>query len=103
MKNVQGVRLDVTKPADIAAAVETVRKGGRGLYGLVNNAGVAIVGSLIDTEERAIFHYLMDVNLYGPYRITRAFGPLVREAKGRIVMIGSISGIVAGRRSGSTA
>jgi len=94
MKNVQGVRLDVTKPADIAAAVETVRKGGRGLYGLVNNAGVAIVGSLIDTEE-SDFHYLMDVNLYGPYRITRAFGPLVREAKGRIVMIGSISGIVA--------
>ena len=84
----------MTKPADIAAAVETVRKGGRGLYGLVNNAGVAIVGSLIDTEE-SDFHYLMDVNLYGPYRITRAFGPLVREAKGRIVMIGSISGIVA--------
>ncbi len=94
LRNVQGVRLDVTKPADIAAAVETVRKGGRGLYGLVNNAGVAIVGSLIDTEETE-FHYLMDVNLYGPYRITRAFAPLVRESKGRILMIGSISGIVA--------
>ena len=46
--NVQGVRLDVTVPADIAAAVETVRKGGRGLDGVVNNAGVAVVGPLIE-------------------------------------------------------
>src|SRR5690348_9472840 len=36
LKNVQAVRLDVTVPADIAAAVETVKKGNRGLYGVVN-------------------------------------------------------------------
>ena len=94
IKNVKGVRLDVTKPEEIAAAVETITKEGRGLYGLVNNAGVAIVGSLIDTEE-SDFHFLMDVNLYGPYRITRAFSPLIIKEKGRVVMIGSISGIVA--------
>jgi NAD(P)-dependent dehydrogenase (short-subunit alcohol dehydrogenase family) len=35
--NVQSIRLDVTVPAEIAAAVETVRRDGRGLYGLVNN------------------------------------------------------------------
>src|SRR5260221_4148582 len=69
-------------------------KAGRGLYGLVNNAGVAVVGPLIGTEEND-FHFLMDVNLYGPYRITRAFSPLLLEAKGRVVMIGSISGILA--------
>src|SRR6185436_19658182 len=66
----------------------------RGLYGLVNNAGVAIVGSLLATEEKD-FHFLMDANLYGPYRVTRAFGPLILEAKGRVVMISSISGILA--------
>jgi NAD(P)-dependent dehydrogenase (short-subunit alcohol dehydrogenase family) len=94
IKNVKGVQLDVTKPAEIAAAVETVTKEGRGLYGLVNNAGVAVVGPLVETEERD-FHFLMDVNLYGPYRITRAFSPLIAKEKGRIVMIGSISGILA--------
>lgn len=33
-----------------AAAVETVRKGGRGLYGLINNAGVFTGGPLIETD-----------------------------------------------------
>ena len=94
IKNVKGVRLDVTKPEEIAAAVETITKEGRGLYGVVNNAGVAIVGPLIGTEE-SDFHFLMDVNLYGPYRITRAFSPLIAKEKGRVVMIGSISGILA--------
>src|SRR5436305_14786993 len=36
INNVQGVRLDVTIPSDISAAVDTVTKGGRGLYGIVN-------------------------------------------------------------------
>jgi NADP-dependent 3-hydroxy acid dehydrogenase YdfG len=40
IKNVQAVRLDVTDSKDISAAVEIITKAGRGLYGLVNNAGV---------------------------------------------------------------
>src|SRR5215216_2079808 len=40
IKNVQAVRLDVTSATDIAAAVNVVTKAGRGLYGLVNNAGI---------------------------------------------------------------
>src|SRR3954467_5781809 len=46
IKNVQGLRLDVTVPAEIANAVATVTKGGRGLYGVVNNAGVVIVAPM---------------------------------------------------------
>jgi NAD(P)-dependent dehydrogenase (short-subunit alcohol dehydrogenase family) len=94
--NVDSVRLDVTQPAEIAAAVETVGKAGRGLYGVVNNAGVVIAGPLLQTKEED-FDFLFDVNVYGPYRITRAFGPLVIESKGRIVNIGSISGILSSR------
>jgi NAD(P)-dependent dehydrogenase (short-subunit alcohol dehydrogenase family) len=94
IKNVQGVRLDVTSLEDIAAAVATVSQAGRGLYGLVNNAGVAIAGRLVETED-SDFNFLMQVNTYGPYRVTRAFSPLITASKGRIVMIGSISGILA--------
>jgi NAD(P)-dependent dehydrogenase (short-subunit alcohol dehydrogenase family) len=94
IKNVQGLRLDVTSPEDIAAAVATVAQAGRGLYGLVNNAGVAIAGRLVETED-SDFNFLMQVNTYGPYRVTRAFSPLITASKGRIVMIGSISGILA--------
>ncbi len=93
--NMQGVRLDVTVPADIAAAVETVRKGGRGLYGVVNNAGVAIVGALMDQEEKEL-QGLMDVNVFGPWRVTKAFSPMLIASKGRVVTVSSISGILSG-------
>ncbi len=96
IKNVQALRLDVTSTADIAAAVETIQKGGRGLYGLVNNAGIATRGTLADMPPEE-FDLTMQVNLYGPYRVSRAFAPMIVAAKGRITTIGSISGIGATR------
>lgn len=95
IKNIKGVRLDVTKPDEVAAAVELVKREGRGLYGLVNNAGVFIHAPLIEVSERDLA-FLMDVNVYGPYRVTKAFAPLIIESKGRITSTGSISGFVSG-------
>ncbi len=100
IENVQSIRLDVTIQEEIDAAVETITQAGRGLYGVVNNAGVAIVGPLIEVEEDDL-HFQMNVNVYGPYRITKAFSPLIIEAKGRINTIGSISGILSGRFLGA--
>ncbi len=93
--NIQAVRLDVTKQAEIDAAVETVRKGGRGLYGLVNNAGVGVMGPLIEIPESEV-DFVMEVNVLGPYRVTQAFAPMIIESKGRITTTGSISGILSG-------
>jgi NAD(P)-dependent dehydrogenase (short-subunit alcohol dehydrogenase family) len=92
--NVQAVKLDVTVPSEIAAAVESVRKGGRGLYGVVNNAGVVVVAPLIEAEEKDM-EYIFGVNVFGPYRITKAFAPMLLESKGRVVNISSLNGIVA--------
>jgi len=94
IENVQAVRLDVTKQAEIDAAVKTIADAGRGLYGLVNNAGVLVLMPLIETDEND-FNFQMDVNVYGPYRVTRAFAPLIIESKGRISTIGSISGTLS--------
>ena len=94
IRNVQAIRLDVTKPDDIAAAVETITKAGRGLYGLVNNAGVASMGTATGTKPEE-FDLMMQVNVYGPYRVTQAFAPLIIASKGRITTVGSISGILA--------
>ena len=94
IENVESVRLDVTNQEDIDAAFGTIEKAGRGLYGLVNNAGVAVLQPLIEVEEKD-FHFQMNVNLYGPYRITKAFAPLILRSKGRITTISSISGIVS--------
>lgn len=93
LENVAAVRLDVTIQDEVDAAVETVRKGGRGLYGLVNNAGVFTGGPLIETDI-AELQWLFDVNVYGVYRVTQAFAPLIIESKGRIINISSISGVL---------
>ncbi|NOR18863.1 MAG: SDR family NAD(P)-dependent oxidoreductase [Xanthomonadales bacterium] len=99
MENVQSLRLDVTKQDEINAAVATVKKGGKGLYALVNNAGVFIGGPLIEVDLEE-FKWLMDVNVYGPYRMTQAFAPMIIEQKGRITTVGSIAGILSGQFSG---
>jgi NAD(P)-dependent dehydrogenase (short-subunit alcohol dehydrogenase family) len=102
MSNVKAVRLDVNDQDEIDAAVELVEREGRGLYGLFNNAGVAVVGPMIELEEDDMA-FQMDVNLFGPYRVTRAFAPLLIESQGRIMTTGSISGVLSGPLLGHTA
>jgi NAD(P)-dependent dehydrogenase (short-subunit alcohol dehydrogenase family) len=93
--NIQAIRLDVTVQEEIDAAVETIKSEGRGLYGLINNAGVLVAGPLIEIDEKDL-QFQMDVNVFGPYRVTKAFAPLIIESKGRISTTGSISGILSG-------
>ena len=94
MDNIQGVRLDVTIQSEIDAAVEAVKTGNRGLHGIVNNAGVVTMGILAETGE-AELDFVFDVNIYGPYRIVKAFTPLIIESSGRITNISSMAGIAA--------
>ena len=96
IKNVRAVKLDVTRQEDIDAAVATITREGRGLYALVNNAGIATLGSTADTTMEE-FDLLMDVNVYGPFRMAKAFTPLITASKGRITNIGSISGVLASK------
>jgi NAD(P)-dependent dehydrogenase (short-subunit alcohol dehydrogenase family) len=94
--NVQSVRLDVTRQDEIDAAVQVVREGGKGLYGIVNNAGIVLLGPMAEIEEDELA-WIMNVNVMGVYRITKAFAPFVIESEGRIVNISSISGVLSGR------
>jgi len=95
IENIQGIRLDVTVQEEIDAALETITRAGRGLYGVVNNAGVLVIGPMIEVSEDDM-QFQMDVNVFGPYRVTKAFAPLIIESKGRITTTGSISGILSG-------
>lgn len=99
LKNMQGVRLDVTKQDDINAAVKHIKAEGRGLYGLVNNAGVFVYDPLIEVSEKDMT-FVNDVNVMGPYRVSKAFAPLIISSQGRITTIGSISGLFAGKLFG---
>jgi len=88
--------LDVTDPAQIAAAAERVagEVGEAGLDGLVNNAGIAVPGPLegLPIED---FRRQVDVNLTAQVEVTQAMLPALRAARGRIVFITSIGGRMA--------
>ena len=91
MDNVSSVRLDVTAQEEINAAVKFVEAQGRGLYGVINNAGVSAFSPLL-TGPESDMDFVFDVNVYGPYRVNRAFMPMLDESDGRTSTIGSISG-----------
>lgn len=94
IENIKAVRLDVTKQDDVDAVVVLITEEGRGLWGLVNNAGVATSGPIAMMEDGDL-DFVLDVNVNGVVRVTRAFIPLIVESKGRITTTGSISGILS--------
>ncbi len=62
---------------------------------LFNNAGVATMGTFEQVEEQD-FEWLLNINLLGPIRMTRAFLPLLRQAStAHIINISSIFGVIA--------
>ena len=97
--NVRPLRLDVTVPADVDAAVARIRADGKGLWGLVNNAGVLPRLAILDTDAADLDH-IVGTNTYGPLRLTRAAAPLIAESRGRIVNISSVLGLYTGRGFG---
>src|SRR6266404_1220963 len=90
---------DVTDEARVLAAARDVRAEleGETLAGLVNNAGIAVAGPVLELSADE-FRRQMDVNVIGPIIATQAFGPLLgadpslHGPKGRIVMISSVAG-----------
>ena len=90
---------DVTDEPKVLAAAREVRAalGGEKLAGLVNNAGIAVAGPVLELSADE-FRRQMDVNVIGPIIATQAFGPLLgadtslRGPPGRIVMISSVAG-----------
>ena len=100
MDNVSAVKLDVTAQEDVDRAVDFIKGEGRGLWGLVNNAGVAALGSVAQTTQDDL-DFQFGVNVFGVHRVTRAFAPMIAASRGRITTIGSISGFIA-EEDGST-
>ncbi len=87
------VLLDVTDQGSIEQAKVTVARtlGSSGLFGLINNAGIAVVGPL-EAVPIPDFRRQMEVNVIGQVAVTQAFLPLLRKGHGRILNMGSIAG-----------
>ena len=90
------VMIDVTDPRSIAASLTVITRARdeRGLTGLVNNAGIAVGGPLEFLPVSALRQQL-EVNVVGQLAVTQAFLPLLRQGKGRVINMSSISGRVA--------
>ena len=89
-------QLDVTSADDIAAALNFLvgEVGDTGLTGLVNNAGIGVVGPLeiVSLDE---LRRQFEVNVIGLIAVTQALLPLLRKARGRVVNMSSIAGRAA--------
>jgi short-subunit dehydrogenase len=94
LTNVFPLILDVTSKENIESALDIIKNKKTGLHGLVNNAGIAVAGPLMDISIED-FKKQFEVNVFGIHQVTKAFFPLLLESHGRIVMMSSDSGFFA--------
>ncbi|WP_112133692.1 SDR family oxidoreductase [Glycomyces dulcitolivorans] len=80
------IRLDITDPASVAAAV----KAAPDVTVLVNNAGIVTGANLVDGEEAAI-RQEMETNYYGPLNMVRAYAPVLASGGGAILNVISVA------------
>jgi short-subunit dehydrogenase len=94
IENITALEIDVTKQDTIEKAIEYIKNKKTGLNAVINNAGIARAGPLMDLPVEDL-QKQFDVNLFGIHRITKAVFPLLLESKGKIIMISSDSGFFA--------
>ena len=100
--NFEALLFDVTDEAAVHAGAARVREAlaGDTLAGLVNNAGIAVSGPLLEVPA-ADYRQQLEINLVGPFIVTQAFGPLLgaapqlRGEPGRVINVSSAAGVRA--------
>jgi NAD(P)-dependent dehydrogenase (short-subunit alcohol dehydrogenase family) len=94
LPNLIPLHLDVTLPDTISAARNFIQAAcaGRGLFGLVNNAGLLMAGPVEFLDLQA-YRRLLEVNLLGAIAVTQSMLELLRTAQGRVINLSSLSGL----------
>lgn len=93
----EGTRMfacDISQPSEVTRMMAEVQAHFRQVDALVNNAGVADFGPIEDTDF-ARWRQVMETNLDGTFLVSQASIPALRETRGAIVNIASISGLRA--------
>ncbi len=89
-----GFRLDITDAAEVGARIDEITRDLGPIDALVNNAGWDRMAPFLQTDEN-LWDRIIDINLRGPIRMTRAVLPqMVERGAGRIVNISSDAGRV---------
>ncbi len=94
-ENISIFTCDLKDGTQIKKTVEKIAGSHKGIYGLVNNAGIYPLGGLMDTTEET-WDSAMDVNLKGPFLLTQAVVELMAKNPegGRIVNVSSTAGLL---------
>ncbi|QND51935.1 oxidoreductase [Phyllobacterium sp. 628] len=89
------LKLDVTKPDEIASAVKAAEARFGRIDVLVNNAGIGYFGSIEESDMDEV-RKMFEINVWGLVNMTRATLPIMRKQRsGTVVNISSIGGLVA--------
>lgn len=96
-QRLQTVIMDVANNESVVAAAQWVKQqvGEKGLWGLVNNAGIAQPIAPNGWLKKEDYLRILNVNLLGTIDVTLNLLPLLRKARGRIVNVASIMGRVS--------
>ncbi|AWO95571.1 putative retinol dehydrogenase 3-like [Scophthalmus maximus] len=95
--NLLTTHLDVMSQDSVAkvAAMVKDKVGERGLWAVVNNAGVSIPSANCDWLTIDDYKSMLDVNLNGVIAVTLSVLPLIKKARGRVVNVASVFGRVS--------
>ena len=91
--------LDVTSSSSIEDAVATIHRNGDQVDWLINNAGYGAMGPLAEMPQSEVERQFA-TNVYGPLALIRALVPDLKSRGGRVINIGSVSGILVTPFSG---
>jgi NAD(P)-dependent dehydrogenase (short-subunit alcohol dehydrogenase family) len=88
------LRLDVTRAADVGAAVEAVRASLGAVDVLVNNAGLTLEKKTTEVTDEE-WDRVLATNLTAMFRCARAVAPgMIRLERGKIINVGSMYGVI---------
>ncbi|MBV8124104.1 MAG: SDR family oxidoreductase [Burkholderiaceae bacterium] len=93
LAGVTAIRLDVNSPANIAAAAEAAGD----VTLVINNAGIATLGSFKATDAEETLRRHLETNVLGVLRVSQAFAPiLARNGGGGLLNVASVASWVSG-------
>lgn len=93
------ITLDVNNTEQIAACSDRLRSEAGPLDLLINNAGYGAMGPVLDADRDTLLNQF-NTNVFAPLEMVRAHADLLREARGLIVNMGSVSGVTTTPFSG---